>query len=169
MKIIFLDFDGCIRCAGSYLLPSYVAGQGKPAPAHPDCVAALNFIIAETGARIVVSSVWRVGGVGKMRDVLAEWGVRGECLGVTPDLSRRGATPGEHVARGVEIQRWLDAQSGRGAVESFVILDDDDDMLHLAPRLVRTEFELGLTMEHARRAVRLLQEPTDAGGAWPLR
>ena len=41
----------------------------------------------------------------------------------------------------------------------FVILDDDSDMAHLMPRLVRTSFDAGLTWEHANAAIAMLSTP----------
>lgn len=41
-------------------------------------------------------------------------------------------------------------------VESFVILDDDADMCHLMPRLVRSETAVGLTAAEADRAITML-------------
>ena len=71
----------------------------------------------------------------------------GELIGVTPSLPGR--------PRGEEIQAWLD---GAGTeVESFVILDDHDDMAHLADRLVRTDSAVGITGEDAGRALGMLQ------------
>jgi hypothetical protein len=60
-------------------------------------------------------------------------------------------------ARGQEIQAWLDGAPRYGIeVESFVILDDDSDMVHLADRLVKTSFETGLLDEHVDRAIAML-------------
>lgn len=42
-------------------------------------------------------------------------------------------------------------------VESFVILDDNQDMVHLAHRLVRTQFSAGLTEADAEVAIRILE------------
>lgn len=148
MKVIFLDIDGVL-----VTLRSFAMGRsGLHAKADPDTVAALNTIIEATGASIVISSTWRLGrgGVGRMRDTLKLWGCTGKVVDRTPDLPR----PRE---RGDEIQQWLDRREAqRGDVESFVILDDDADMAHLMPLLVQTEFERGLTTEHAEVAIRIL-------------
>lgn len=157
MRIVFLDFDGVLRCQLSYSLPEYLAREVVPAPAHPDCVAALNRIIVETDARVVVSSLWREGGLKAMRRYLVGWGVRCKVVGCTPDLSSKAGGLYRPVERGTEIQAWLDAHP---IVESFVILDDDADMAHLAGRLIQTEFERGLTQEHAARAVEMLKRRT---------
>ena len=55
--------------------------------------------------------------------------------------------------RGREIDAWLKThRHGR-----FAILDDDRDMGDLAPFLVRTVFEIGLTAINADRAITILQ------------
>jgi hypothetical protein len=157
MKVIFLDIDGVLVNLASFGLPE--SGSGSRSRAHPDCVTALNAITDATGAVIVVSSVWRIGGLARIKDILREWGVTGKVLSITPDLCHQKDS---HlvvggVCRGDEIQRWLDDYAeSRGPVESFVILDDASDMRHLLPRLVQSRFETGLTPELARRAVELL-------------
>src|SRR5689334_9681956 len=135
MKVIFLDIDGVMVNRASYRLPR-IDGHAR---AHPDCVSALNHLIEQTVAHMVISSVWRIGGVSFMRDMLNAWGVKGKVLGCTPDLCHQKDSHliVEGKERGDEIQAWLDEREKfRGDVESFVILDDDSDMKHLQPRLV---------------------------------
>jgi len=58
-------------------------------------------------------------------------------IGFTPDLSGNNSN-----SRGNEIQVWLNENS----VETFVIVDDDDDMLsEQMPRFVRCNREQGFT------------------------
>ena len=52
MKILFLDFDGVLNCYDDI-------GRG-PDPINPAAVARLNVIVARTGARIVITSSWRL-------------------------------------------------------------------------------------------------------------
>lgn len=71
-------------------------------------------------------------------------------LGVTPCIpTNRG--------RGEEIQRWIDRFDGE--IEGIVILDDDSDMLHLTPWLVRTPFETGFRKNHILDAQIVLRMP----------
>lgn len=150
MKVLFLDIDGVLVNRESLMKAS-----GIHAKAHPACVAALNEIVSKTGANVVVSSTWRHFGLLKMKDFLSDWGVKAKVLDCTPDLTRKRGAIYSNVCRGDEIQAWLDGYD-RYPVESFVILDDDSDMNHLLPRLVKTEFERGLTMEDAARAIEML-------------
>lgn len=155
MKVIFLDFDGPII---PLLCWQNGGKDGKRAKAWPSCVAALNRVTDTTGAVIVASSTWRLDGLMKTRERLKEWGVKADCIDVTPDLTLK---PGNStvliaVERGHEIQHWLDHYE-REEVESFVIFDDDKDMAHLLPHLIHTPFETGITAEHADRAIEMLK------------
>jgi hypothetical protein len=150
MKVVFLDFDGPLIPIMSHQCPRV---SGKGAQAWPSCVAALNRITDATGAVIVVSSTWRADGLMRTRERLTEWGVKADCLDLTPYLKDRtdgGVWIG--VPRGREIQAWLDGY-GREPIESFVILDDDKDMEHLMPFLIHTPFDAGLTEADADAAI----------------
>jgi len=57
------------------------------------------------------------------------------------------------VGRSFEIDEWLTKHC---EVSSFVVLDDGDDMRHLAPYQVKTELECGLLPEHIHQAVEIL-------------
>lgn len=154
MKVIFLDIDGVLVNRASFQLPRTPSDRGSVSTAHPDCVAALNKIVKATGAQIVISSVWRLFLWPDIRGVSEAWGLVGTIRDRTPDLNS--------VERGVEIQAWIsDFERKREALESFVILDDDGDMVHLKHRLIQTSFEQGLTVEEADRAIMLLLSPTD--------
>jgi hypothetical protein len=156
MKVIFLDVDGVLINLACFSIGG-AKRSGSHTQAHPDCVAALNHITDATSARIVVSSVWRLGGLKKIRDILRGWGVTGKIIACTPDLAHK-AESGKlwvNVQRGDEIQAWLDGFK-RSRVESFVIIDDDADMKHLAGRLVQTEFSDGLTAARADKVIELL-------------
>lgn len=142
MKIVFLDFDGPI-------IPKQSHETNRPpaSKAWPSCIAALNRITKTTNAKIVVSSSWRGSGLKEMQDFLKSWGATGDVVGLTPILC--GET------RGKEIDKYLKKAL---KVESFVILDDDDDMDHLKPFLIQTPFSTGLTEKHADRAIEILNE-----------
>lgn len=159
MKIIFLDIDGVVVNRASFRLQRVQTARLKTtaARAHPDCVAALNRITDETGAVFVLSSVWRMFGVKFMREWMKTCGITGKLIAMTPHLREREASSVIVIQRerGHEIQAWLDTKNGE--VESFVILDDDADMVHLLPKLVQTQFMPGLTDEDAARAISFLK------------
>ena len=148
LRIVFLDIDG-VLLTGRY---SFRAGQpgGAKRPADPEAVSALNQILSQTGAVIVVSSTWRLDyTLAEMTDALRRWGVAGLVLDQTPEAA--GAVRGE------EIRAWLahTAETGRFVIDSYVILVDEDED-GSSDRLVQTRFEEGLTMDHAQRAIELL-------------
>lgn len=156
MKLIFLDIDGVLNNHESLRFErTRVDGchYSFSAP-HPNCIEALNFIIAATDAQIVVSSTWRGLGLKLLREIFTAWGVNGKVVGRTPDLARQHGSLWNAPERGAEIQEWLSAHAGAG---SFVILDDGDDMGQLRHRLVQTDFEQGLTMSDAKRAIQMFK------------
>jgi hypothetical protein len=147
MRIIFLDFDGVLVNRQSFLTRNalYERGSRQQEKADPPCVNALNRIIRETGAYIVVSSSWRLGTpLCELETLLLDWGVRGVVLDKTPVYPSK--------TRGFEIEGWLQTC----AATNFVILDDDTDMGALLPRLVKTSFKTGLTEADADKAIALL-------------
>lgn len=139
MRVIFLDVDG--------VLITGKLGWNKP---DPECVAALNRIIQQADAHIVVSSCWRVGrSVIELRELLSSWGVVGKVIDRTAESQEQ---------RGHEIGKWLLARNKeRGDVESFVILDDDQDMTDFMNQLVQTDPQVGLCDEHVKAAGNLLR------------
>jgi hypothetical protein len=141
---VFLDIDGVLLTLIDRSFPSW------------QTVDALNKITSTTGASIVVSSSWRKAGYNGIKEKLREWGVVGDIAGITPDLSVQDEDTGiwKAVQRGEEIQDWLDRHDPEG---HFVILDDETDMAHLAPYLVRTYYEVGLTHVHAQLAIEMLR------------
>jgi hypothetical protein len=142
-KIVFLDFDGVLVTPTSSFLRSRTGTV-----ADPDAVHALNHLVAETGAFVVITSTWRLEySPTELSDLLRSWKVQAEILGVTQSGSSRGD----------EIRQWLDNFSGPAPIDAFVILDDLTDMGKLSSHLISTEFETGLTMEHVRRALELLK------------
>ncbi len=106
MKTIFLDIDG--------VLVLNDAGEPHEEHAHPfdkACVAALNEILQETNAIIVLSSTWKKVWDLKRLDFIFKFnGVIKSPLDVTDDLNNREKEITDYVAR--------------KNVSDFVILDD---------------------------------------------
>jgi len=164
VKIIFLDIDGVLN-GHQYAKKDQVSSRtGKlQAPTGifgivPSRVALLNQIVERTGAKVVVSSTWRRMPMPVI--ALQAWldvaGFRGQVIATTPILDGEG--------RGREIDWWIVRLNRTAKVygppvercESFVILDDDSDMVPHMDRLVQTEMYFGLKPEHVERAVALL-------------
>ena len=154
MKILFLDVDGVLNCVRCQIkTPSgykFVEEQ---------FLNRLKRIIVETGAKIVLSSTWRHGFYDLKRgdidtvdakdyillvNKLSEFGI--EIYSHTPEL--------EEYHRGSEIYAWL--TNAEETIESFVILDDDDDIYPMEGKLVRTFLDEGLQDEHVILAIEIL-------------
>lgn len=151
MKVLFVDIDGVLVTLASF--KSY-RKSGSNAQADPACVEQLNLIVGKTGASIVLSSTWRMFGRPYMDQKFTEWGVAATIMDFTPIIQTQDGDLTLSCSRGREIQTWL---NNHPDVQSFAIVDDDDDMEHLTLRLVRTEFVTGLTVERADTIIRMLQ------------
>lgn len=116
MKVIFLDIDGVLN-----LIPQ---GHDKfGALFHPHLVSNLKRIIDETGAKIVISSTWRMGnGLPGMTEMWKLRDLPGEVVGITPNFMVKYGTT---LCRGKEIDAYLESHP---EVENYVIIDDDSDM-----------------------------------------
>ncbi len=150
-KFIFLDIDGVLVNNESLRRRT----RSEVAKADPSCIAALNHIIRQTGALIVVSSTWRAHGFNRLSRIFESWGVAAPIFGFTPDLSQRRDVLYTAVERGDEIQKWIDNHAD--LIGQFVILDDSSDMNHLLPSLVKTDSDIGLTMQDAEKAIAILK------------
>lgn len=150
MKVVFLDFDGVLNSEASCI------EFQSPYVLDHSCMRALNHIIKETEACIVVSSTWRIGkSLRGLTDILLT-------AGLTLGTRVFDVTPVLHVKRGLEIQKWLDQAKETGIeVEAFVIIDDDSDMEHLLPYLVKTNNMDGLIWSKAKEAIKLLTGKDD--------
>lgn len=119
----------------------------------PMCKRFLEYVIKETGAKIVITSTWRSDGLRVMQMMWRDRGMPGKVVGVTPNFMRR---TGSTLQRGKEIDAYL---KGKKAL-SYVIFDDDTDMEpHHKPRFVRTHFQYGITWKDACKAVKILNTP----------
>ena len=150
MKIIFLDIDGVLNFQG--MQDSVIVKNGK---LSKSCVKNMNELTDNTGAKIVISSTWRKDSF-PASDALKEGGVTGEIIGSTPIYNQR------NVFRGNEIYGWM--QDNQDLIEcypasfnSYVILDDDSDMLlWQANNFINTDAWSGLTESAAYKAKRVL-------------
>lgn len=143
MRVLFLDFDGVLN---SREWAEKQADLPVGAPwFDPAAVARLNRLLSESGACVVISSYWRNQHIDDLKQCLADVGCEPNIIGITPFL--------HPMERGREIQSWLDMPDHQ--VDSFVILDDYDDMGELLPRLVKTDWAVGLTDADVDRAIAL--------------
>ena len=159
-KYIFLDIDGVITTEKS----RWRLDKSK--------LKLLKEIMDKTGAKIVVSSSWRLGSVEATKKDLSQVShfqpfpfpfvddivgvtVRASNMIIHPDGDREFMIP-----RGVEIDNWL-----RKNVEDYwnedsyryVILDDDSDMLlSQKDNFIQTDSLNGLSRKDVNKAIKIL-------------
>lgn len=169
MKVLFLDIDGVLNNPGTYCEDApwrHEEGERLRVPVEPSCMARLNRLVAVTGAKIVISSSWRLfARWEELGPALTRYGLVADVIGETPDLvndpvwleawrTREGAPFAyERMERGTEIAEWLAAHP---EVTAFVILDDCDDMAGVKHRLVLCDPTVGLDDPDVERAKRML-------------
>jgi hypothetical protein len=141
--VIFLDIDGVL---------APIRRWDRYGDLDPACIEALNEIVANGGADVVVSSTWRHGKtVTELQEMLDAQGFAGCVLDKTPS-GVSGA------CRGDEIAAWL----AEHAVGGYVIIDDHADMGALHTHLVQTHPAQGLQPADVPRAVATLMRPRPA-------
>ena len=146
MKIIFLDFDGVLNKFSDTESLLYLSKE---------CVGNLNTLIERSGAKIVISSCWRAHHpMEDLKQILINAGFKyvDHIIGVTPDLIYEP----RKTCRGEEISKWL--KESNENVESFVIIDDDDDMDPFMHLLVQTNCDNGLTTDEMERALLVIEK-----------
>jgi hypothetical protein len=162
MKVIFLDIDGVLNTEvfvrayfgilkrlGKDRIEAKAQAKSELRDEFgitfdPMATDMLDLIIKETGAKIVISSTWRASGLRVMQTMWEMRDLPGEVIDVTPRLN----TP-----RGEEIAEWL----RENLVDSYVILDDDKDMLpEQELHFVQTDGQYGLTRKDALKCIDIL-------------
>ena len=145
MKVIFLDFDGVITIPPKWYLKA-------------DKIKWVKKIVDETGAKIVVSSSWRMDSVEETIDKMIgrpKRCPRNKMLYWLID-NLYDVTHTYKGLRGQEIKDWLNE---RNDIENYVIIDDDGDFLdEQLYHFVQTNYEDGITETEAIRAIKVLNK-----------
>lgn len=156
MHVVFLDIDGVLNTGRNGRKQN-----GRPRPFDPEAIIAVNRILAETGARIVVSSAWRIQRtVAELDELMMLEGLpRGSVLDSTPFLrigEKVEFQPNQFLyhaePRWKEIEAWL---AEHPDVTRWVVIDDDED----ARPDILCDFEQGLTIDAAATAIDILRRP----------
>lgn len=164
MNIVFLDIDGVLNSL-NFLNFWEQKMQAEQTPYRfedqidPKGVRHLNDLLSAMSATCVLSSSWRrLVDLPEMMRILRKRGFQHDIIGATPDLSHkdRGERP---LWRGDEIHAWLKDHPRN--VRSFVILDDNKDMIPFMSRLIQTDPVCGLTHDNWIAAAALLEKPFD--------
>lgn len=160
MNIVFLDIDGVLN--NQQEDTNYYEGYTGKHLYSPSRVKILNKFLSEVDAKVVVTSVWRLGEtLESMQMILADIGCTAEVIGMTPHLSNG------YVFRGNEIYKWIKDNAGLLGVKyyydfkSYVIFDDDSDMLYWQKdNFVHVDGEIGLSTRNCMKAMEILSHYT---------
>ncbi len=139
MKVIFLDIDGVLNCSKT---PN---PRKFPYVVDKRLLARLRKLLDRTGAKVVLSSSWRLDPVGLF--AAKHWAV--PFIDVCPDKPRS--------PRRKEILDWL---SDHPKATRYAIIDDEDDELDELP-LFQPSGLTGLTMDIVKGAEKYLNGDTD--------
>ena len=154
MKIIFLDVDGVLNTSRTQ---RRLNCSNEFTFVDTRKVLRLRDIVERTGAKLVLSSTWRLGAMPDafylereaLRELAAEFR-RVRCplwFDITPCLPR--------AKRWQEINAWLMNHD----TDDFIILDDvGEELKPFDDKLVLTNMRDGLTKERAELAIKMLGE-----------
>lgn len=139
---LFLDIDG-VLVTEKHLktLPREEIMDELGLVFDPESSRNLKIIVEKTGAKIVVSSTWRLEGLEFIRKVFKE----------RLSLDVHAITPNFNSIRGEEIAWFMERNPG-----TFIILDDDTDFLpEQLPFFIKIEG--GITSKDVEKACILLR------------
>ena len=177
MKVIFLDVDGVLNTEECQDVPEqgqegsedFLYDKSTIIPLLKRCLDNLESILRETGAKVVVTSTWRLfpDMLAFLTSTLSPLGPE-VIVGVTRDRGAHPIGPG----RGEEVRQWLQENK---ACTKFVVLDDEhkesfesslfrerkpphgSEGLLVITRMRGGDFsEQGLTQQHVKEIVHFL-------------
>jgi len=139
-KYIFLDIDGVLNTANYQSWRQFWGKDICDDDGHlfaPSAVRNLERLIRYTGAKIVLSSSWRLDGLDVMRRMWKDSQMPGEIYDVTPYVNARDHPK---YTWGIEVKTWLRKNGYLGC--RYVIIDDIDDFLdEQGARLILTNYK----------------------------
>ena len=154
-KFIFLDIDGVLNTANYQLWRQFWGKEICDDNGHlfaPSAVRNLERLIRYTGAKIVLSSRWRLDGLEVIRRMWKDRQMPEEIYDVTPYVSARDYPK---YTRGIEVKIWMEENDYLGC--PYVIIDDIDDFLEEQDaRVILTNYKRGLTCFGLIKAIWLL-------------
>lgn len=158
MNIIFLDIDGVLNTERFQKI-QIKNGESSIYDAQfffdPIAMNNLRDLINQTNSHVVISSSWRTSEkyYQELLYNFKQYKLLDRIIGKTPILFKEdGFTQKE---RGLEIQSYLDNNKN---IDNFVIIDDEDDLLHLENKLAKCNEYYGFTKEVKEKALKILQK-----------
>jgi len=173
MKIVFLDIDGAMATHNSMKVGwKYQKNSGRLKYSNfikdkrtlsRKCIRALNRLVVETKAKVVITSAWRYDGDTKyFRRLFISRGFCGEIIDLSPKWKEYRNLIGiktindlemfwQHE-RGNEIRLWLEWNKHKN-IESYIIIDDDiDDIMPLYEgKVIHTNIDKGFSGDNLFR------------------
>lgn len=148
MKVLFLDIDGPLVNHRSHLVMQEL-DQGMMSSFDPISVGLVNLICQNTGAKIVISSTWRLIHP-DIKEILTAHGIKDE---FHPDYKTPVTRMGH--GRGAEIKSWLD---NHPETKHWCAIDDNTSGFvgDLKDGLVKVNVFDGIGLNDYQKAVSLL-------------
>ncbi|HEY5268056.1 MAG TPA: HAD domain-containing protein [Candidatus Saccharimonadales bacterium] len=165
LRLCFLDIDGVVNSDAwfdSSKLDASILGLSDGefmlcALEHhidPAAIRLVNELITDSGATVILSSSWRHSFTIKSFNEFMQ-GKGGATFAVMDFTPKRILN--EKLGRGGQIQAYLDFCKNTGVnVESFVIIDDVNEMGNLEKFLVLTDSKIGITKADVAKAHKIL-------------
>lgn len=146
MKAIFLDIDGVLNSdEHTAFIKSFVTyGDNMIEPFDDECLYNLKYIVDETDAKIIITSIWRLFPeyLNLLMNKLEEYGLDKNVISLT--ISNKYKDKLQEIA--VKLKKM--------GITEYVVLDNDNT-LNL-DRHVITNNATGLTEIDAKQAVKIL-------------
>lgn len=162
MKITFIDIDGVLNNAEYYKNKSLHSHHRENSHFDSNNVNALNRIVESTGAKIVISSAWRLlKSLDEIRNLFSDIGIKAEIIGATESLHYKDTF--ELAPRGLEILKWIrdHHRTLKGGLENYIIIDDEDDILDIQEKhFFQIDDKVGLTEANADEIIEFLNSYT---------
>lgn len=170
--IIFLDIDGVLH---SFNYEEYLTNHNfdwfdkDGAIFAPNCIAALEYLISATKAKIVISSSWKdsrlcENGLPVMRGIWKRRKLPGDIIDITPTLTSNdlSAIYGLRYTwqwKGYEIDQWLKRNR---QYRSYIIIDDQDVVLdNQRAFFIKTNGKKGLQKKDVDKTIKILRQCDD--------
>lgn len=144
-KIIFLDIDGVLRTI-------------KDTKFNKKCIENINELVKITNSKVVITSTWRLNG---MDFIMGNVGIYvNEIIDRTPYIISNHEDV--EIPRGLEIKKWIqDYTNMYQYVESYVIIDDCDDILYSQKdRFIHVDQTKGFDKKSLKKAIEILNNIT---------
>lgn len=154
MKIIFLDIDGVLNYTQWYVDDRNPGNLfGEEGDLDPLCVNRIINICNETGAKVVISSDWRISWYGTQLR-LSRMGLdENYVIDKTPERIWINIPNFDH-SRGAEINDWLEMHS---ECDKYVIIDDRTDFSDKQKEnFIHVNPNIGFTDEQMKQAIMIL-------------